>query len=116
MSEESYLYAVTTGWKSGKPHEIEIWYVTHDGCFYVVAEMQEKTHWVQNIQHNPTAKIFVGTRTERQALPDAAWRQASARIIDPDAEPELTAQIRALMNQKYGWSTGTIAELKPESK
>lgn len=113
MSEESYLYVITTGWKSGSPHEIEIWYVSHDNRFYMVAEMMEKTHWVQNIRHHPAVRVFVGTRTARAALIDADWQLATGRILDPDAEPELATHIRALMNQKYGWSTGIIAEIKP---
>jgi hypothetical protein len=114
MNDEHFLYAITTGWKSGNPHEIEIWFVAHHACFYMVAEMLEKTHWVQNIRHNPAVRLFVGSRTERKALTDADWRPATGRIVDPLTEPELTAQVQALMNQKYNWSTGIIAEIKPE--
>lgn len=115
MSDQHFLYVITTGWKSGNPHEIEIWFVAHRGCFYMVAEMQEKTHWVQNIRHNPAVRLFVGARADRQSMTAADWRPAVGRIVDPQAEPELAAQVQALMNQKYNWSSGTIAEIKPQT-
>ena len=36
-----FLYLITTGWKSGQPHEIEIWYVEHDSCYYLCAEHRD---------------------------------------------------------------------------
>ena len=38
--EPEFCYVTTTGWKSGKPHEIEIWFVSHAGAYYIVAEVR----------------------------------------------------------------------------
>jgi hypothetical protein len=35
----------------------------------------------------------------------------TARIIDQDKEPKLTAEISNLMSTKYGWNDGLIVEL-----
>jgi deazaflavin-dependent oxidoreductase (nitroreductase family) len=102
---ESFLYVITRGWKSGQPHEIEIWYVQHQDSYYIVAEHRERAHWVQNIQRDPAVQVRLGK--------DGSWRPAQARIITPEAEPALTAEVSSLMDAKYNWSDGLIAEIHP---
>ncbi len=36
--EPQFLYLTTIGRKSGKPHQIEIWFVEYQGCCYIVNE------------------------------------------------------------------------------
>ena len=73
----------------------------HKERYYIMSELQKKTHWVQNIIHNPRVSftindtIFTGT----------------ARIVEQDKEPELTAEVSKLMSTKYGWNRGLIVEL-----
>jgi len=100
-----FLYLTTTGWKSGKPHEIEIWFVEHEGRYYLVSEHREQSHWVKNILHNPKISFWV----ERQTY------QGSGRAIDPQREPELAAEVSTKMDAKYGWSEGLIVELSPST-
>ena len=50
MTELAFLYLTTTGHRSGNPHEIEIWYVEHEGCYFLVSEKNESAHWVRNIR------------------------------------------------------------------
>lgn len=101
MTEPQYLYLTTTGHITGNPHEIEIWFAGLDGRWYLVSEMRERAHWVQNIQRSPTVTFRVDDR----------HYQGTARIIDPAAEPDLAQQVRARMDAKYGWSDGMIVEL-----
>jgi deazaflavin-dependent oxidoreductase (nitroreductase family) len=101
--EPQFLYLTTTGWKSGKPHEIEIWYVEHDGRYYLVSERLERSHWVQNIQRNPAISFRVGENQFR----------GKGRTLDRKKEPQLAAQVSALMDAKYDWSDGLIVELAP---
>jgi deazaflavin-dependent oxidoreductase (nitroreductase family) len=98
-----FLYLTTTGWKTGKSHQIEIWFVTHQGRYYLVSEPRERSHWVQNIQHNPAITFHVG----------AQIFQGKGRVVDPAREPQLAAEISALMDAKYDWSDGLIVELAP---
>lgn len=106
VEELPYVYVTTTGWKTGNPHTIEIWFVTHDGRYYIVSEHRERSHWVQNIRRNPAITFRVGDRHFR----------GRGRVVDPTAEPELVAAVRARMDAKYDWSDGLIVELQPESE
>jgi deazaflavin-dependent oxidoreductase (nitroreductase family) len=104
MAEPSpYLYLSTTGWKSGRPHVIEIWFVELQGRYYVVAEGRERAHWVRNIRQQPAVSFRVGGHAFT----------AIGRVIDGIAEPELAGQVAASMDAKYEWSDGLIVELTP---
>ncbi|MBI5957697.1 MAG: nitroreductase family deazaflavin-dependent oxidoreductase [Chloroflexi bacterium] len=103
-AEPEFIYVTTTGWKTGTPHDIEIWYVEREGRYYIISENRERSHWVQNIQHNPAITLRVGETTYR----------GIGRPLDPATEPELVAAVSALMNEKYEWSEGLIVELTPE--
>ena len=100
-TEPQFLYVTTTGWKSGKPHEIEIWFVGHAGRYYIVSEHRERSHWVQNIRRNPTITFRV----------DGQTYNGTGRVVDPATEPELAAAVSDLMDAKYDWSDGLIVEL-----
>jgi deazaflavin-dependent oxidoreductase (nitroreductase family) len=102
-NEPQFLYLTTTGWKSGEPHEIEIWFVGHAGKYYLVSEMRERSHWVQNIRRKPAIAFRVGEQRF----------QGLGRAVDPGQEPALAKRIGALMEAKYGWSEGLIVELAP---
>lgn len=98
---EQYLYLTTLGWKSGKPHEIEIWYVEYSGCYYLVSEMRERSHWVQNIHHNSAIQARVGEH----------HFTGIGRVLDANTEPDLCRAVSDLMDAKYSWSDGLIVEL-----
>jgi deazaflavin-dependent oxidoreductase (nitroreductase family) len=102
---EEFLYLATTGHRSGRPHLIEIWFVEHDGRYYVVSERRERSHWVQNVRHQPEVAFMVGRRL----------RRAKARALDPAAEPELHAKVRELMDRRHDWSEGLIVEIAPQA-
>ena len=105
---ETFLYLTTIGHKSGNPHSIEIWYVEHDGAYYMVSEMRENAHWVQNILNNPQVKFSVGTRDNKNIL--VAHHPAHGRIITSDNEPHIHQVVCAKMDAKYNWSDGLIVE------
>ena len=98
-----HLYLSTTGWKSGRPHETEIWFVELDGHYYIVAEAYERAHWVRNIRQQPAISFRVGGRAFN----------GIGRVSDRTAEPELAGKVAALMDAKYEWSNGLIVELTP---
>ena len=103
MSDHPFLYLTTTGWKTGRAHTIEIWFVSHAGRYYVVSEKLYRSHWVQNIQRHPAVSFRVADQTF----------QGIGRVVDRGAEPELAAVVAALMDAKYDWSDGLIVELIP---
>jgi deazaflavin-dependent oxidoreductase (nitroreductase family) len=100
-----YLYLTTIGRKSGKPHQIEIWFVERAGRYYMVNE-GGSGDWVKNIRSIPTVTFSIGTRNDEPI-------DGTGRVVDPAAEPELAAAVKALMDAKYQWSDGIIVELTP---
>lgn len=100
VSQPQFLYLRTKGWKTGRQHQIEIWFVERDGKYYIVSERREKAHWVQNVLHNPDASFIVAGKES----------EGMARAVE---EPKLVAEVAKLMDAKYGWSEGLIVELAP---
>jgi deazaflavin-dependent oxidoreductase (nitroreductase family) len=98
-----YLYLTTTGWKSIRPHEIEIWFTELDGRYYVISELGERAHWVQNVRRDPEVHF----RVAGQSL------HGAARVVESEQEPELHARVCALSQLKYDWGEGTVVELSP---
>ena len=104
--EPQFFYLTTFGRKSGKPHQIEIWFVKNNDCYYMVNEDPTISDWVKNIQHNSAVMFSVGSR-------DAESSDGHGRLVDAAAEPELAAAVTALMDAKYQWSSGQIVEIQP---
>ena len=97
-----YLYLTTTGHRSGKPHEIEIWFVEHGGCYYLIAEKREASHWVRNLRANSAVRFRLGDQT------------ADGVATVPE-DPDLIAAVQAKMEAKHGWSNGLVVEIRPIS-
>ena len=70
--ETEVLYLTTTGRRTGRPREIEIWFTQRDARHYLIAEHLWETHWVQNVLADPRVSIRVGD----EAFP------ARARVIE----------------------------------
>jgi deazaflavin-dependent oxidoreductase (nitroreductase family) len=100
-SEPQFLYLNTSGWKTGRQHKIEIWFVEYDGRHYIISELENNAHWVLNILHNSKVSFTVKNTTF----------EGAARIVNREKETELAAEVSKLMNAKYGWSKGVIVEL-----
>jgi deazaflavin-dependent oxidoreductase (nitroreductase family) len=102
--EAEVLYLTTTGRRSGRPREIEIWFTLHDGRYYLIAEHLEETHWVQNLRAEPRVRVRL----------DGGDFEGRARVIDAAAEPALSAAIQELSEEKYGWGDGLVVEVTPQ--
>jgi len=102
--ETEYLYLTTRGRKTGRPREIEIWFTTRDGRYYVIAEYPT-SHWVENLRAHPQAQVRLGSKK----------LLAQARFLSPDREPVLYREVQALSRTKYGWGEGLPVELVPQA-
>jgi deazaflavin-dependent oxidoreductase (nitroreductase family) len=100
-SKPQFLYLNTYGWKTGRQHKIEIWFVEYNGRYYIISEHKDNAHWVRNIMHNSKVSFSVNNTTF----------EGEARIVNREKESELAAGVSKLMNTKYGWSEGIIVEL-----
>jgi deazaflavin-dependent oxidoreductase (nitroreductase family) len=101
--EHQFLYLTTKGWKTGRQHKIEIWFVSYADKYYVVSERREKAHWIQNIMHNPRVMFTVNSKSF----------EGTARMVDKHTGYKLAEEVSSLMYKKYGWSDGLIVELAP---
>ena len=98
-----YLYLTTTGRRTGRPREIEIWFTQRAGRYYLVAELRERAQWVRNLKVAPRVGVRVGRRSFA----------ARARVVDAKTEPELARAVRKRSEKKYGWGSGLVVELEP---
>jgi len=103
LTDPQFLYLTTTGWKTGKQHRIEIWYVKNNRKYYVMSELGKVAHWVRNISHDPKISFRINGLTFN----------GHARLVEPLKESQLAAQVSNLMRVKYDWDQGLIVELEP---
>jgi deazaflavin-dependent oxidoreductase (nitroreductase family) len=103
QEQPQFLYLTTKGWKTGRDHKIEIWFVSYADRYYIVSEHKEKAHWVENIMHQPKVMFTVNSKSF----------EGTGRAVDKLAEHKLTKHISSLMDTKYGWGDGLIVELTP---
>jgi deazaflavin-dependent oxidoreductase (nitroreductase family) len=101
-SQSQFLYLTTKGWKTGKLHKIEIWFVEQNKKYYILSERGKDTHWVQNILHDPKVSFQVNNQ---------AFDGYGRVIEDAATEKDLIHRISELMDKKYGWNDGLIVEL-----
>jgi deazaflavin-dependent oxidoreductase (nitroreductase family) len=104
--EQQFLYLTTKGWKSGRQHRIEIWFVSYADRYYVISEHKQKAHWVQNIMHNPRVMFTVNSKSF----------EGTVRIVDEHTDSKLAEEVSSLMYTKYGWNDGLIVELTPHKE
>lgn len=100
-SQPQFLYLSTLGWKTGRQHRIEIWFVEYGGNYYILSERKRSAHWVQNILHKPAVSFSVADKVVA----------GSARVVSKDEA--VAAEVTKLMKEKYGWNAGLIIELVP---
>lgn len=100
-AELQYLYLTTIGRTTGKPREIEIWFVEYEGKFYILAEHYHKAQWVKNISRNASVSVRLGS--ERF--------DATARVLGPESDETLWSTAQQLAREKYGWGDGLPVEI-----
>ena len=56
---EAFCYLTTRGRVSGRPHEIEIWFVRHGSSLFMLAGAGARSDWVQNLRADPVVTVRV---------------------------------------------------------
>ena len=94
LSDEQFCYVTTTGRKTGRPHEIEIWFVARGESVFLMSGGGERADWVKNINANRDVRVRIG-----EAVFEARGEVA------PDEKDEIA--VRERMAAKYqGWRPG----------
>lgn len=88
LSKEEYCYLTTKGRKTGKPHEIEIWFGLDDSTVYLLSGGMDKSDWVRNLLKDP----HVTVRIAKHTFP------AAARLVKDEKEERMA---RTLLADKY---------------
>ena len=104
--ESQFVYLTTVGRRTSLPREIEIWFVEREGRIYILAEHGYKAQWVVNFLANPAVTVRLGKEQ---------WA-ATGRVLDPDKDEVLYAEVRELARKKYGWGEGIPVEFRLESR
>jgi hypothetical protein len=50
-SEPQFLYLNTSGWKTGRQHKVEIWFVEYDGRYYIISELAAVVSKLMNTKY-----------------------------------------------------------------
>ena len=95
LSDHSFCYVTTTGRRTGKPHEIEIWFGWAEGMtIYLMAGGRDRADWVRNMKAHPAVSVRIGPETF----------SGTARVVTDQDEDALA---RRLLASKYqGWREG----------
>jgi deazaflavin-dependent oxidoreductase (nitroreductase family) len=81
-ADQEFCYLTTTGRRTGRPHEIEIWFVLLDGTVYLMAGGGDRADWVRNLRADPEVRLRMGAFDGPAAL--SAWaRQALLVAVEP---------------------------------
>lgn len=104
--EPQFLYLTTTGRRTGRRREIEIWFTRDGERHHVIAEHGERAQWVKNLRADPAVTVRVGRRTFR----------ARARVLDGARQARAATAARARSEAKYGWGDGLVVELIPRRR
>ena len=94
LSAEEYCYLTTIGRVTGKPHEIEIWFVAHGSTLHLLAGGKYASDWVKNLLKNPEVAVRI-TKHSFQGI---------ARLVSEEEEEMLA---RTALAEKYQeWEEG----------
>lgn len=96
FAKEEYCYLTTVGRKSGKPHEIEIWFGVYDSLIYLLSGGGDDSDWVKNLLVNPTVTVRVAKQTF-----------TGVAVVVSDEKEAMMA--RHMLARKYqGWREGQV--------
>ncbi|HEU0130184.1 MAG TPA: nitroreductase family deazaflavin-dependent oxidoreductase [Mycobacteriales bacterium] len=95
-ADAEFYHVTTTGRRTGRPHEVEIWCVAHGGALYLMAGSGERSDTVRNLRADSAVTVRVGDDT----------RPAVAAVVTDPAED---AAVRAAMVAKYEETPGELA-------
>lgn len=91
MASDDYCLLTTTGRRTGRRHEIEIWYADAGDRYYVLAGGGRGADWVANLAANPSAEVRTGL----------VRRAAVGRLLDGPGDAEEARLARDLVYAKY---------------
>lgn len=86
--DEDYCYLTTRGRRTGRPHEIEIWFAARGRTVYLLSGGGDGSHWVRNLRAQPEVAVRIGDETHA----------GRGRVVEDVEEDGLA---RRLLVEKY---------------
>jgi deazaflavin-dependent oxidoreductase (nitroreductase family) len=86
--DDDFCYLTTRGRRTGRPHEIEIWFALDVRALYLLSGGGDRSDWVRNLRADPAVAV---------RLRDTTY-EAVARVVDEGEESE---RGRTLVFDKY---------------
>jgi deazaflavin-dependent oxidoreductase (nitroreductase family) len=86
--DDDFCYLTTRGRRTGRPHEIEIWFALEGRTLYLLSGGGDRSDWVHNLRADPAVTV---------RLRDTTY-EASARVV---ADGEESEHGRRLVFEKY---------------
>ena len=111
FEKEEYCYLTTRGRVTGNPHEIEIWFVVHEGALYIMSGNMEKSDWVKNLLKEPHVSIRIAGQT---------FPAIAALLDDKTLESIVRMKMATKYNEKEGselseWAkTALVVKFEPQ--
>jgi deazaflavin-dependent oxidoreductase (nitroreductase family) len=98
LASEEYCYLTTRGRVTGRPHEIEIWFLARGKSIYLLSG-SHSSDWVKNLRKDPAVSVRIAEH----------GFSGTARLV---AEKEEEMAARYLLAEKYQeWEEGrTLSE------
>jgi deazaflavin-dependent oxidoreductase (nitroreductase family) len=89
--DEAFCYITTKGRRTGRPHQVEIWFAGEPGSrtIYVLAGGRERADFVRNAMADPNVTVTIGDQEG----------SATARVVEADTPEDALA--RRLLLAKY---------------
>ena len=91
LAGEEYCYLTTTGRLSGRPHEIEIWFVIREGTLYLLSGGGNGSDWVKNLIKHPSVTVRIANHIF----------SGTARIVSDPGEDALARPLVAAKYQEW---------------
>ena len=88
-ADVDFCYLRTRGRRSGRPHEIEIWFAADGDTLYLLSGGGDRSDWVRNLRVDPAVTVRVAETT----------RPGRARVLAAGTEEDTRA--RRLVFDKY---------------
>ena len=88
-SDDDFCYLTTRGRVTGRPHEIEIWFVLDGTTLFMLSGGGGSSDWVRNLVATPAVRVRLGSSTY----------DGTTRVVDTDTEED--ERSRRLVFEKY---------------
>ena len=89
-------YLETTGRKTGRQHEIEIWYAARDDTIYLMSGGRDRADWIKNLQKEPRVRVRI----------DGRIFAGTAAVIEGTDDEQVARE--TVVAKYYGWTGGPL--------